>query len=942
MRRRRSSSRRSSFVVSPAAASQLVFGQQPVDSTAGFALNPAVTVKIEDPFGNVETSDNASSLSIAIASGPSGAVFGTGSTTTVTVNAGQATFSNLIFNTTGTYTLQASDASPSLTSSVSNSFVISPATSGGTTQLVFITQPIDGTAGVPLGTTVMVAIEDGFGNIHTSDNSTAITVFIASGPAGATFASGTFATINVVAGVADFSSLIFNTAGTYTLQASVGTATSLPSTSFIISPAAASKLVVTQQPSSTAVAGVNFVTQPVVQEQDQFGNVITSDSSSTVTVARGTHGTASLQGSPLTVTLTNGVATFSNLSYNVAQALNLAFTSSTVGVTSTTSSDILVSPAAASQIVFGQQPTSAIAGVAANPLVTVMIQDQFGNIETGDNTSTLTLSVLTGPSASFAGGSTTAVTVSGGVATFPVLILNTVGNYTLQAHDATPLFTSAPSSSFAITPAGANRLVVTQQPSSTATAGVNFGTQPIVAEVDAYGNIVTSDSASVITVTRGNHGTAALQGSSFSVTLVSGIATFSGLSYNVAESLNLAFSIDTAAFTTTSTDIVVSAAAAAKLAIVQQPSSTATAGGAFATQPIVQEQDQFGNVVLADSVHTVTAARGNLGTAALQGSTLTVTLVNGVATFSGLSYNIAETINLTFTSDIGGVTPTTSTNIAVSPTTASQLVMLRQPSSTATAGVAFATQPIVAEEDQFGNIITSDSSHTVTASRGLGTDTLLGSNLTITLVNGVASFSALLYDKAETINLDFTTDAGGVTSATSSSIVVSPGGGQSARPPHAAFEHRDRRRQLRHTADRRGGGCVRQRHRHRQHAPRDGGEHLGTAGLQGNGQHPARQRRRDIQRPVVQQGRDHHARVQHQRRGRRLRGLEQHRGLAGSGHSARRSSRSRPAPRRPVCHSPRSRSSPRKINLATSSPPTAPTRSPSPPAAARQRSREAR
>src|SRR5262249_37741656 len=126
-----------------------------------------------------------------------------------------------------------------------------------------------------------------------------------------------------------------------------------------------------------------------------FGNIITSDSTNTVTVARGSHGTASLQGGPFTVTLTNGIAAFGNLSYNKAETMNLSFTSSIGGVTLATSSDILVNPAAASQIVFGQQPTNAIAGAPQNPPVTVMIEDQFGNIETGDNTSTLTISVLT-------------------------------------------------------------------------------------------------------------------------------------------------------------------------------------------------------------------------------------------------------------------------------------------------------------------------------------------------------------------------------------------------------------------------------------------------------------------------------------------------------------------------------------------------------------------
>src|ERR1019366_9641915 len=98
-------------------------------------------------------------------------------------------------------------------------------------------------------------------------------------------------------------------------------------------------------------------------------------------------------------------------------------------------------------------------------------------------------------------------------------------------------------------------------------------------------------------------------------------------------------------------------------------------------------------------------------TAALQGAPLTVTLAGGVATFSGLAYNVAETMNLSFTTNAGAFTAA-SNSIVVSPAAASQLVITTQPSSTATAGVAFVQQPVVKEEDAFGNVVTTDSTHT--------------------------------------------------------------------------------------------------------------------------------------------------------------------------------------------------------------------------------------
>ena len=65
------------------------------------------------------------------------------------------------------------------------------------------------------------------------------------------------------------------------------------------------------------------------------------------------------------------------------------------------------------------------------------------------------------------------------------------------------------------------------------------------------------------------------------------------------------------------------AGAASSLAILTQPSATATAGVAFAQQPVLQVRDQFGNLRSAANGVTnstvVTAARGS-GSGTLQGT----------------------------------------------------------------------------------------------------------------------------------------------------------------------------------------------------------------------------------------------------------------------------------------------------------------------------------
>src|SRR5204863_3906738 len=119
----------------------------------------------------------------------------------------------------------------------------------------------------------------------------------------------------------------------------------------------------------------------------------------------------------------------------------------------------------------------------------------------------------------------------------------------------------------------------------------------------------------------------------------------------------------------------------------------------FSPAPAIRIVDAFGNLITTSS-SMVTAAR-NLGTAALQGTT-SVTAVNGVATFANLSYTKAETITIDFTS--GTLTGATSAGVTVNPGPASKLTIQTQPSATATAGVAFAQQPVLRIEDAFGNL----------------------------------------------------------------------------------------------------------------------------------------------------------------------------------------------------------------------------------------------
>jgi uncharacterized protein YunC (DUF1805 family) len=357
---------------------------------------------------------------------------------------------------------------------------------------------------------------------------------------------------------------------------------------------------------------------------------------------------------------------------------------------------------------------------------------------------------------------TASISAVAGVATFTNLADNKAESITLKFTD-TGLTGVTDTTTIVISAAAANKLVMKTEPSATATAGVAFATQPAVYVEDTFGNVVTTDTSTIVAALA--TGSGPLQGTA-SISAVAGVATFTNLADNKAESITLKFSDGALTGVTDTTTIVISAAAANKLVMKTEPSATATAGVAFGTQPAVYVEDTFGNVVTTDT-STIAAVLAT-GSGPLQG-TASISAVAGVATFTNLADNKAESITLKFT-DTGLTGVTDTTTIVISAAAANKLVMKTEPSATATAGVAFGTQPAVYVEDTFGNVVTTDTS-TIAAVLATGSGPLQGT-ASISAVAGVATFTNLADNKAESITLKFTdTGLTGVTDTTT--IVIS-------------------------------------------------------------------------------------------------------------------------------------------------------------------------
>jgi len=221
------------FNITLGAATKVVFTVQPGGGTGGTAWGTQPTAAIEDAGGNVVTTDNASTVTLAIGTnaGPGGVLACT--LNPKTVAAGVAAFAGCNITLIGTgYTLTAT--SGALTVATSSAFNI---TLGAASQVIVGTQPSGAAlSGVAFAQQPVFRLADAGGNTLTTDSASTITLTLTAVSGG----PGTLAcTLNpkaVTAGVVTFAGCNITTAGTYTITAtsSLGGVTTVTTVSIVI------------------------------------------------------------------------------------------------------------------------------------------------------------------------------------------------------------------------------------------------------------------------------------------------------------------------------------------------------------------------------------------------------------------------------------------------------------------------------------------------------------------------------------------------------------------------------------------------------------------------------------------------------------------------------------------------------------------------------------
>ena len=598
-----------SFSITAGNASQLVFTQEPSNTTAGATMS-SVVVTVEDADGNPVTAGSNVTLSLE----PGNGTLGTNPTA-----GGNATFGSLSITKAGTgYFLTATDGN--LTAN-STSFSIA---AGNASQLAFTQEPTNTTVGATMSN-VVVTVEDANGNpVTTSSN---VTLSLEPG-------NGTLGTNPTVGGNATFGNLSLTKPGTgYFLMATDGNLTA-NSTSFSVAAGNASQLVFTQEPSNTTAGAT--MSNVVVTVEDADGNPVTTSSNVTLSLepGNGTLGTNPTAG---------GNATFGNLS--IAKAGTGYFLTATDGNLTANSTSFSVAAGNASQLVFTQEPSNTTAGATMSSVV-VTVEDANGNPVTAGSNVTLSLE----PGNGTLGTNPTA----GGNATFGNLSIAKAGTgYFLTATDGN---LTANSTSFSITAGNASQLVFTQEPSNT-TAGATMSNVVVTVE-DADGNPVTTSSNVTLRLEPGN-------GTLGTNPTAGGNATFGNLSIAKAGTGYFLTATD-GNLTANSTSFSVAVGNASQLAFTQEPANTTA--GATMSSVVVTVEDANGNPVTTSSNVTLTLEPGNgtLGTNPTAGGN--ATFGNLSITKAGTGYFLTATDgNLTANSTSFSVAAGNASRVGVYP-----------------------------------------------------------------------------------------------------------------------------------------------------------------------------------------------------------------------------------------------------------------------------------
>jgi hypothetical protein len=599
-----------SVTATPAVATQLAVSPLGGDVASGGPFTAEVVAL--DPLGNPAPTFHGK-VTLALGTNPSGAKLG--GTLTVTAVDGVATFNGLSISKPGNgYTLEAT--SHGLSADTGAAFTVSNEKLAVTTQ-----PPGTVTAGSPFG--LVVKVENGKGQVDKTFGGS-----VTLGDPGQTL--GGVTTVPVLKGVATFSGLTLDQAASGDwLNVQTSGLPVATTNSFSVVAGAVTKLAVITPPPADVTDGAPFAMDVAVEDAE--GNVVTSYSGG-VSLAIAT-GSGTLTGASTPAPVTSGVAAFTGLELDPTGSYTLkASTSGGSALTPATTSGIGVTPTGvATHLEFALEPLG-ILNAGDNFNVIVEATDSFGTPDSSVN-GTVT---ITGPF-----GTTTPENMTGGTTGSISIPADQAGNdLALTASiSGQPAIAPATSTAFTVAPGVVTQLAFAGLPASVL-AGAPLPVA-VLAE-DAFGNVNPGAIADIgLTANDG----AGLAGAT-PTRLVLGAAYFPAVTLTAGHAASYTLG---AAVTTPGTNLIVTSPSFTiendQLVVTAEPPNRISVDEQFSLT--VAAENAAGQIV--DLSGNVSIGLVNLGTTATLGGPQSVPLVNGVATFSGLTLDMPGTFALTLT-----------------------------------------------------------------------------------------------------------------------------------------------------------------------------------------------------------------------------------------------------------------------------------------------------
>ncbi|MEP6990211.1 MAG: Ig-like domain-containing protein, partial [bacterium] len=758
------------FTIGAGPATKFGFVQPaPASITVG-GPTTVVSVRLQDAFGNAVAQAGIAVIATAVTT-PAG---GGGTFSASTDGEGVATFTFPSYtNVVGSLivTFGATGITPLSTPTV-------VVVAGGAAQLLVATQPAaTAIAGALFAPQPVIQLADAGGN----PLATAGVPVVAAIQSGGGTLGGTTTVQTDAAGKAAFTSLfISGTIGQRILTFTSGTLTPAVSQPIALAVGSASTLALQAGGGQTAVVGASVPVVPSVRVSDVAGNGV-AGVSVTFTPRNGSMVGATT--TPVTVaTNLQGVATIASWSLGPLAAPN----ADTLDITATglTGSPIRLTAhaiaGAATRLAFQTlPPTSIVSGVIFSPAVQVRITDQNGNAVALAN-QVVRAFVSSGPG--LLGGVSSATTDASGIATFTTLSIASVpGASVLSFTDSTlASITSAPITIIAGAP---TQLLVRTAPQTGAV--LSTLAQPVVIEVQDASNTPLSG-ITLALQPAGNNAT--LNGTPSATTLTtnaSGQASFTWKLGRSARQDSVHVTVPLTSLQVDATATAIAGPPSQLIALTPQPLALTggiPTGGSSWAPYVVIVSDSGGVDTVATTAPVSLAINRALNSDASLSGTTTVNAVNGVATFTLLSINLASVtyrLDVSAPSLTGVPTLTTAPPFTIGIGTLASIGFIQEP-LVGTSGIPLTPAITVAAFDAGGNTVSVNAPSYVRLAIGSGTQGALLTGDSAVFVNGVATFPGATLDQGGTYTLvASTTAAGNPKPVTSQSFVVSTllGGG---------------------------------------------------------------------------------------------------------------------------------------------------------------------